>query len=360
MTTSMKWKLRGLAVGLPLSAAIGLGTAWSAGERVGSVIVVEPAATVTEAGKQPAIVKVNSDVSMADIVRTDVNGFVKIEFKDGSQLTVNPGSNVTIDQYVYDSSTNAGTLVMSVGSGVARFVSGKMKKEDIKIKTTTATMGLRGTDIIIRSDGTNTQVEVLSGSISVVPCDTKDQVYTAGRGQVIGVDWSCAVRYEGSGQVGVSAGDNSPSGSSASGSSSGGSSSGSSSSGGSNGSSGSSSGSSSGGSTSASSSGSTSASSGGSTSGSSGGASSASSASSAGSSSGGANSGGAASSGSSSSGSSNSSAGGSTSGSSGGASSSSSASSAGSSSGGAASGGAASSGSSSSGGGSSGNASSGR
>ena len=144
MKTTARHRLNAFVLGMAFSFAAATSASWAAGSPVGAVKSVEPQATIAPAGKDPAVVTLNNGVSMADIVRTDVNGFVKIEFKDGSMLTVNPGSKLTIDEYVYDSSTNAGTLVMSVGSGVARFVSGKMKKEDIKIKTTTATMGLRG------------------------------------------------------------------------------------------------------------------------------------------------------------------------------------------------------------------------
>lgn len=144
MTFTTWLRRKRLILGVALSLAASTSASWAAGQTVGAVTSVEPAATIAPAGKEPAVVTLNSGVSMADIVRTDVNGFVRIEFKDGSMLTVNPGSNVTIDEYVYDSSTNAGTLVMSVGSGVARFVSGNMKKDNIRIRTSTATMGLRG------------------------------------------------------------------------------------------------------------------------------------------------------------------------------------------------------------------------
>jgi len=144
MIRNLDRQLAGVALAFPLLLALASGTAWAAGEAVGSVTSVQPSATIEAPAEKPAIVEVNSSVAMADILRTDTNGFVKIQFKDGSELTVNPGSNVTIDEYVYDSSTNAGKLVMSVGVGVARFVSGNMKKENIRIKTPTATMGLRG------------------------------------------------------------------------------------------------------------------------------------------------------------------------------------------------------------------------
>ena len=132
-----------VAIAVPLMLALFGGQA-AAQDSIGSITKVEPAATIESKGAAPAVVDINSKVSMADIVRTDINGFIKVQFKDGSELTVNPGSNVTIDEYVYDPRTNGGKLVMSVGVGVARFVSGSMKKEDIKIKTPTATMGLRG------------------------------------------------------------------------------------------------------------------------------------------------------------------------------------------------------------------------
>ncbi|MDF3075759.1 MAG: hypothetical protein K0S54_3426, partial [Alphaproteobacteria bacterium] len=185
--------LHGVAFAFPLLLALAGGQAWAAGEQVGSITSVQPAAVIVAPGAEPAVVDLSSGVAMADIVRTDINGFVKIQFKDGSELTVNPGSNVTIDEYVYDDKTNAGKLVMSVGVGVARFVSGNMKKENIRIKTPTATMGLRGTDIVIRTDGIGSEIEVLSGGITLTPCDQKDSVYLADEGEILSVDFSCAV-----------------------------------------------------------------------------------------------------------------------------------------------------------------------
>ena len=143
MTRNSARRIVGAAFAFPLMLALTGAQAWGQGS-IGSITKVDPAATIASPGAAPAIVDINSKVSMADVVRTDINGFVKIRFRDGSELTVNPGSNVTIDEYVYDPSTNGGKLVMSVGGGVARFVSGSMKKENIKIKTATATMGLRG------------------------------------------------------------------------------------------------------------------------------------------------------------------------------------------------------------------------
>jgi hypothetical protein len=203
MVRTSSRRLTGVAFAFPLMLALIGGQAW-AQDAIGSITKVDPSATIeTKGATTPAVIDITSKVSMADIVRTDVNGFVKIQFRDGSELTVNPGSNVTIDEYVYDPSTNGGKLVMSVGVGVARFVSGNMKKDNIKIKTPTATMGLRGTDIVIRTDGIGSEIEVLAGGITLTPCDLKDVVYTADAGDIIGVDFSCAVS---TGPAGVSGG----------------------------------------------------------------------------------------------------------------------------------------------------------
>jgi hypothetical protein len=92
-----------------------------------------------------------------------------------------------------------------VSTGLDFFFGEKGMSSQIKLQLAQAApgSGLRGSDIVIRTDGVNSEIEVLSGSIQVVPCDSPDNVYLAGQGQVIGVDQSCAVRYEGSGQVGV-------------------------------------------------------------------------------------------------------------------------------------------------------------
>src|SRR5258705_2997756 len=66
-------------------------------------------------------------------------------FLDGSALTVGPNSDVVLDEFVYDPSTETGKLAVSATRGVLRLVGGKISKtEPVTLRTPTATLGIRG------------------------------------------------------------------------------------------------------------------------------------------------------------------------------------------------------------------------
>jgi hypothetical protein len=60
-------------------------------------------------------------------------------------MTLGPGSDLTIDNFVYDPETKAGKLAMTAAVGVFRFVGGRASKDEpVVINTPTATVGIRG------------------------------------------------------------------------------------------------------------------------------------------------------------------------------------------------------------------------
>src|SRR5574337_612020 len=65
------------------------------------------------------------------------------------------GSQVVIDEFVYDPRTNAGKLGAEVTKGVFRFVTGKIAHEnpsDMNVKLPSGTIGVRGTMVAGRTD----------------------------------------------------------------------------------------------------------------------------------------------------------------------------------------------------------------
>lgn len=91
-----------------------------------------------------------------------------------------------------------------VSTGLAYFFGdeGAAGQVELRLAQNAPGPGRSDTDIVIRTDGVSSEIEVMSGTIAVGACDSLDNLYLASRGQVIGVDGSCAVRYESTGQVG--------------------------------------------------------------------------------------------------------------------------------------------------------------
>jgi hypothetical protein len=94
----------------------------------------------------------------------------RIVFLDGTELSVGPNTEITLDRFVFDPDEGSVTIELNVVEGVFRFISGRFAnafKSDYKVKTPTATLGMRGTVVtaVVASDGTTA---TMLGSPSIV------------------------------------------------------------------------------------------------------------------------------------------------------------------------------------------------
>ncbi len=132
-------------------------------------------------------------VSALDMVQTGDGGATSMQFLDETRFDVGPNAMVKLDDFIYDPSSTEGAGKISMAVGAFRYVGGKMKSdENVKLITPTATMTIRGTELVIYVgvDGT-TEVNVVSGAIDVQPCDKPD-VTPATIGQRVIVTTSCS------------------------------------------------------------------------------------------------------------------------------------------------------------------------
>ena len=117
------------------------------------------------------------DIFSYDDVRTG-NGRIAIEFLDSSVVRLTEHSKIVIDDFVYAPDPNKSKLALNMASGTARFITGRLagiKKENIFIRTPSATIGIRGTDFTTTVDELGRSLVILlpdamgnaSGEISV-------------------------------------------------------------------------------------------------------------------------------------------------------------------------------------------------
>jgi len=89
-----------------------------------------------------------------DDVRTG-NGRMVIQFVDDSVIKLTEHSKIVVDEYIYDPNPSKSKLALSMASGTARFITGKLGKIDkknISIKTPSADISIRGTDFTTTVD----------------------------------------------------------------------------------------------------------------------------------------------------------------------------------------------------------------
>lgn len=89
-----------------------------------------------------------------DDLRTG-EGRVQVGFVDGSKLRMTEHTRIVIDNVVFDDDPSKSDLAMTFAQGTARFISGqlgKVDRENIRLKTPTASIGIRGTDFTVTVD----------------------------------------------------------------------------------------------------------------------------------------------------------------------------------------------------------------
>ncbi len=130
------WSLIGLAaMAMPASAATPVGTAVSVR---GGATAVGPDGTRSLAS--------GADIFLGDKVETNVFGQVEIEFSDHTKLAVGANSSMVIDTYVMQSSNKLNSFGLTASRGAFRFLTGNSAKQAYRLKTPTATIGIRGTE----------------------------------------------------------------------------------------------------------------------------------------------------------------------------------------------------------------------
>ena len=103
---------------------------------------------------QPYEAQLDFGIQQNDDVQTNI-GRVAITFLDDSTVRLTEHSKLVIDEYVFDPNPSKSKLGLRFASGTARFVTGKLgaiDKENIRIRTPTADIAIRGTDFTCTVD----------------------------------------------------------------------------------------------------------------------------------------------------------------------------------------------------------------
>lgn len=117
--------------------------------------------------------KKDAEVAIGQRIATGANGHVHIRFIDEAFVSVRPNSRLSVDQYVYDRERPANNRVrFTLESGVARLITGRAgqaAKDNFRLNTPVAAIGIRGTDFLVQADAALTRVAVQQGAVVVAP-----------------------------------------------------------------------------------------------------------------------------------------------------------------------------------------------
>jgi hypothetical protein len=123
-------------------------------EAVGRLTKVEGRVEILKGGKlPPATAQAQDGIKPKDIVRTKSLSRAQITFLDNTTVTLSPDSRFAVEEYSFDAAQGKRGAVMQLFQGLAYFVVSQVFKApqpDFIVKTHTAVMGVRGTEVGLR------------------------------------------------------------------------------------------------------------------------------------------------------------------------------------------------------------------
>ena len=145
-----KYSLNYYLLAVVASSLLWLGAAHAA-ETAGTVVAFKGEIEAIDDRGTGRDLRKNDTVNVGDTIRTGAGGYVVIEFVDGAKATVRPNSELKIDRYAWNTGDDG--ALMSLVKGGLRAITGGIahdRPESFKVKTSVATLGVRGTEFALR------------------------------------------------------------------------------------------------------------------------------------------------------------------------------------------------------------------
>ena len=124
----------------------------SAAKVIGHVTKLTGNATVIRNGVS-IILNLGETVNQGDVVQCGSNSTLGITFIDGSVFGLGSNAKMVLNEMIYDPNGSNNSSLLSLVQGTISFVAGATAKHgDMKVDTPVATMGIRGTAVLVEID----------------------------------------------------------------------------------------------------------------------------------------------------------------------------------------------------------------
>ncbi len=138
--------------GVPLAFLLGaVSLAGAQDQRVATLKSVTGEVVLSK-GNLVRTAAVGAGMADADQLVTGREASASLTLKDGTLVTVGPNTTLALTQVQFDSTTQDGSLAVTLFKGSLRMVTGwlgKLHPEQVKVITPTSVVGVRGTDFIV-------------------------------------------------------------------------------------------------------------------------------------------------------------------------------------------------------------------
>ena len=126
----------------------------ASGQVIGHVTKLAGSATAIRNGVS-IILNMGDNVAKGDVVQAGSDSTLGITFIDGTVFGLSSNARMVLNEMVYDPNGSNNSSLLSLVAGTITFVAGETAKHgDMKVDTPVATMGIRGTAVLVEIDFT--------------------------------------------------------------------------------------------------------------------------------------------------------------------------------------------------------------
>lgn len=124
------------------------------GGNVGFVKSVSGEVFVISSGKI-IVAATNMGIQEGDSIKTSGNSSAGLIFEDDSIISLGPNSEIKIESFLFNPVENELSFIARMIQGTFSFISGQIAKlapQNVKLETPSATLGVRGTNFLVKVD----------------------------------------------------------------------------------------------------------------------------------------------------------------------------------------------------------------
>jgi uncharacterized membrane protein YgcG len=118
---------------------------------VGQVATLKGTASVTRGSPATTVaLRLKDPIFKHDVLATDVNSTLGITFDDQTTFSLSANTRIVVDEFIYQEGGSGSAATFNVAVGTAAFVASLVAKTgDMRINTSSTTLGIRGTTGVV-------------------------------------------------------------------------------------------------------------------------------------------------------------------------------------------------------------------
>ncbi|GAA5079203.1 FecR family protein [Roseibacterium beibuensis] len=173
-----------------LTAAVLAGLALpAAAQQIGTVASSEPTLRGTPPGAATRTLALGSGLVADETVQSSATGRGQLLFADQSTLSLAPNTTIVLDRFVFDPNQGAGEMGLQLTEGALRFIGGALSREEpATIVTPSATIGVRGSSVLVFASGGATYAVFIAGERLCLATASGGTSCTSRQGGVLGTE----------------------------------------------------------------------------------------------------------------------------------------------------------------------------